>query len=200
MQENETEDSVLAMSTESLRSSSEDRSDVSTQIDDNEIGMLKSRIEQLKKDSEKLKQQIDEAKFSVELIKTSDKLTRFYTGLPTWAAFVHILNFISPHVIQGRTLSKEDELFLVLVKLQFNLLDEDLAGRFHISASSVSRIFQKWIDVMYFRLQFLIIWPTREVLHHNMPQVFKELYPRCRCIIDCSEIFIERPTSFKARA
>ena len=31
-------------------------------------------------------------------------------------------------------------------------------------------------------------------------QVFKELYPHTRCIIDCSEIFIERPCSFTARA
>lgn len=33
-----------------------------------------------------------------------------------------------------------------------------------------------------------------------MPQVFKDLYPRTRCIIDCSEIFIERPLSYQARA
>ena len=33
-----------------------------------------------------------------------------------------------------------------------------------------------------------------------MPQIFKDLYPSCRCIIDCSEIFIERPLSFQARA
>ena len=33
-----------------------------------------------------------------------------------------------------------------------------------------------------------------------MPQLFKETYPSARCIIDCSEIFIERPLSFQARA
>ena len=33
-----------------------------------------------------------------------------------------------------------------------------------------------------------------------MPTVFKETYPRCRCIIDCSEIFIETPTNFTAKA
>ena len=32
-----------------------------------------------------------------------------------------------------------------------------------------------------------------------MPPLFKELFPNCRCIIDCSEIFIEIPTSFDAR-
>ena len=33
-----------------------------------------------------------------------------------------------------------------------------------------------------------------------MPAVFKELYPNCRCIIDCSEIFIETPRNFDARS
>ena len=33
-----------------------------------------------------------------------------------------------------------------------------------------------------------------------MPPLFKELFPNCRCIIDCSEIFIEIPISFDARA
>ena len=50
------------------------------------------------------------------------------------------------------------------------------------------------------RLKFLIMWPSREILSENMPQVFKDLYPRARCIIDCSEVFTERLTSFQARA
>ena len=32
----------------------------------------------------------------------------------------------------------------------------------------------------------------------NCPGILKELYPGTRCIIDCSEIFIERPLSFQA--
>lgn len=39
-----------------------------------------------------------------------------------------------------------------------------------------------------------------EHTRHNLPQIFKDLYPRTRCIIDCSEIFIERPHGFQARA
>ena len=44
------------------------------------------------------------------------------------------------------------------------------------------------------------MWPSRESVHANMPQIFKDLYPCTRCIIDCSEIFIERPYSYQARA
>ena len=44
------------------------------------------------------------------------------------------------------------------------------------------------------------MWPSRESVRANMPQIFNDLYPRTRCIIDCSEIFIERPYSYQARA
>ena len=33
----------------------------------------------------------------------------------------------------------------------------------------------------------------------TLPEAFKKHYPKVRCIIDCSEIFIEHPTSFKVR-
>ena len=33
-----------------------------------------------------------------------------------------------------------------------------------------------------------------------MPLIYKQLYPICRCIIDCSEFFIETASNFRARA
>ena len=41
-------------------------------------------------------------------------------------------------------------------------MHEDLACRFQISLSSVSRIFHKWIDIMHKHLKFLIVWPSQE--------------------------------------
>ena len=49
-------------------------------------------------------------------------------------------------------------------------------------------------------LKFLIKWPDQETCKSNMPQIFKDLYPKARCIIDCSEIFTERPYAYQARA
>lgn len=65
-----------------------------------------------------------------------------------------------------------------------------------ISSTSVSRIFNKWIDLLYVRAK----WPSREICQQNMPVVFKELYPLCISIIDCSEIFIEMPKKYDARS
>lgn len=64
----------------------------------------------------------------------------------------------------------------------------------------VSRVIQKWLDVMYIRLKFLIKWPVREVARNNLLPLFKQLYPKCICIIDCSEIYTETPVSFVARS
>ena len=71
---------------------------------------------------------------------------------------------------------------------------QDVATRFSISLGSVSLVFQKWLDV---RLRFLISWPNREVVCQNMPRLFKELYPNCVVIIDCSEVLLRHRQSLK---
>ena len=80
----------------------------------------------------------------------------------------------------------QDEVILVLVKLRLNSPFQDLVYQWGVSIS----------DVMNERIK----WLTSDILRHNMPQVFKDTYPNAVCIIDCSEVFIERATSFEARA
>ena len=135
--------------------------------------------------------------FDVNIIEGDDKKTSFYTGLQSWAVFIHVYMFLSPHLVSQSSLS---EFFLVLVRLRLGLLQGDLADRFQISIPAVSHVFQKWLRVMYSHLNFLIKWPSREVVRNNLPLSFKELYPNCVCIIDCSEIFIQTPLSFQARS
>ena len=43
----------------------------------------------------------------------------------------------------------QDQFFLVLVRLRLALDTEDLADRFGVSPSTVSRIFITWINLMY---------------------------------------------------
>ena len=54
--------------------------------------------------------------------------------------------------------------------------------------------------MLHDKLQFLLVWPSQDTIRENMPLIFKQLYPRCRCIIDCSEIFIETPSCYRVRA
>ena len=58
---------------------------------------------------------------------------------------------------------------LVLMKLQLNLGDQDLAFWFGVNQSTISRCISKWVDVMYVCLQPLIKWPERDHLMKTMP-------------------------------
>ena len=86
------------------------------------------------------------------------------------------------------------------MRLRLNLRGEDLSYRFHVSETTVSEILHRMIAVMHTCLKFLIQWPTKEVCQSNLPSIFRSLYSQTCCIIDCSEIFIERPYSYQARA
>ena len=57
------------------------------------------------------------------------------------------------------------------------------------------------IDVMHVRMTPLIVWPSRDALRKTMPMPFRKYFgTKCAVIIDCFEIFIDRPTNLKARA
>ena len=50
-------------------------------------------------------------------------------------------------------------------------------------------------------LQNLILWPDRDVLQKTMPEYFRSSFgTKVAVIIDCSEVFIERPSNLKTRA
>lgn len=46
----------------------------------------------------------------------------------------------------------------------------------------------------------LISWPTRENLRCTIPLIFRDSFLNCVCIIDCFEIFCQRPIKIKERA
>ena len=139
--------------------------------------------------------------FTSELLSGNDDGLKFYTGLPSWKVFNHLVSFLSACYPNLKTkLSPADGILLTLMRLRLNLRIEDLSYHFGIGISTSNDVFHRWIDIMHFHLKFLIKWPTQETCRSNMPQIFKALYPRTRCIIDCSEIFIERPYSYQARA
>ena len=86
------------------------------------------------------------------------------------------------------------------MRLRLNLCGQDLGYRFKVHASTISRTFEFVIGLLYAKLKPLIIWPTRDVLKKTMPMVFRKHCPRCVVIIDCFEIFVDRPTDLLARA
>lgn len=84
------------------------------------------------------------------------------------------------------------------MKIKLNCPFQDLAYRSGISVSTVS---DRWINVLSTRLQFLILCPQREELMKTMPLVFKQNFGnKVAVIIDCFEMYMERPSSLIVRA
>ena len=139
-----------------------------------------------------------------DIIRNNDSATHFYTGLPTWGLFEFLLSHLTVHYDPFNSahlkITPANGLLMLFMRLRLNALLEDLSYRFGIGVTTVCTVIQKWIDIMHIQLQFLITWPSQEVARANMPRIFRDLYPCARCIIDCSEIFIERPTAYQARA
>lgn len=157
----------------------------------------------------------------LEHVIASDANFKFYTSFQNYATFKAFFDYLQPacnslmyvgsnntelsseaQSKHGRTrsLSPEQELFMVLVRLRCGLLEVDNANRFGLSQSQVSRIWTTWLSFLYHRLRALPIWPSHEYIQQTMPSCFKENYPKTRVIIDCTEIYIEMPTSFRSQS
>ncbi len=194
---------------------------------ENENSKLRTENEQLKGENsllhDKLTKQNSCNAFSVENFKEDDKLFKFYTGLPDYKTFKAVFRSFGPAVNKlvyhdsgtnpgklvtpeynkrgpKRTLTPEQEFFLVLVRLRLGLLIEDLANRASISVQHVSRICITWFDFLHNILRMLPVWPTRACIDETMPKCFRETYPTTRVVIDCTEIFIEKACSVRSQS
>ena len=132
----------------------------------------------------------------------SDAKVRFYTGLPSYEVLMVVFEHVSSHVSrQTQNLSRFQEFVMVLIKLRLDVSLQDLAYRFVVSVTTVSRIFSYWMVVMDVRLKFMISWPEREQLWQIMPMCFQYAFgKKVTVVIDCFEVFIERPSNLLARA
>ena len=160
---------------------------------------LNIEISELKKENDALKSQ-QVPRQVVPL--TDDSTVKYYTALPSASVLNAIFNLAVVGIKRDDrfVLPLFDQFALTLMKLRLNLGEEDLAHRFHISQSSVSKYFHIWIDQLFVKLSFLIMWPEREILKKTMPVDFRRNFRACAVIIDCFEVFLERPMNLKARA
>jgi len=140
--------------------------------------------------------------FDVNDFMNDDERVKYYTGLPNFKVLQLVFDFCHKHVPRGKSLGQFQEFMVVLAKLRLNLGLQDIAYRCNIHVGTVSRILRKWISVMSTRLTpCCIIWPERDDLRQTMPLCFKQSFgSKVAVIIDCFEIFVERPSNLMARA
>ena len=85
------------------------------------------------------------------------------------------------------------------MKLKLGLLHTDLAYRFSLSLSNVSRIYKSWITILSEEPEIFLVWLERNALRRNLPESFGNS-KNCVSVSDCFEVFIERPFDLTARA
>lgn len=109
--------------------------------------------------------------FNEDYFRNSDDKVKFYTGLPCYGVLNYVYELLAPSVSRrSQTLSKFQELVMVLMKLRLDVPLQDLAYRFgDISVPTVSRTFRTWLMVMDTRLSPYVHWRGRESLIRTMP-------------------------------
>ena len=183
---------------------------------------LIEKMKQLERERElrkELESMFQQSLFNIDNIKNNSKLLRFYTGFQNYKVFSIVLSFLGRDAASKlvynnteqndaqkrekagpkRTLSVEEEFFLVLCRYKVGLLEEDLAARFRISQSLVSQIIVTWTKFMYYRLKELDIFLDRQIIELHKPACFKNKYKGTTVIIDATEIYTEKPSNPEAQ-
>eukprot|EP00794_Sanderia_malayensis_P004476 gene4476-biopygen3643 len=191
---------------------------------------LQQKIEELSSKVSELNSELAIAKkalFSIDKLKGNDQAVKFYTGFPNFTSLQQVFNYLAPKLKDmsywrgsksqepstekparpnvyeksgpKRKLSHFEEFIMVLMRLKVGLFVNDLADRFGISSGYVSKVFTTWINFLFHELPLLFPFPSQENVRRLMPEEFK-MYPTTRIIIDCTEIFIEVPSSMKAQS
>ncbi|KAK7461581.1 hypothetical protein BaRGS_00038666 [Batillaria attramentaria] len=124
-----------------------------------------------------------------------------YAGIPhhTFGEIVKAMESVAKEEKVPFTMPVADQILMTLMKLRLNLLLEDLARRFSVSVSQVSKVNTFWIRKLSAELGKLIYWLPRETIRATMPECFKSKYPRTTCIIDCAETIMQKAQNLDSR-
>ena len=87
-----------------------------------------------------------------------------------------------------------DELFLFLNYLALGSKQRDLADRYGVHQSTVSRVITSWSNFLYAVLGSVRIWIPQEQIQEYLPADFKD-YPDTTVILDCTELRCQCPSS-----
>ena len=128
----------------------------------------------------------------------TDALSVLYTGL-TRPAFHFLATNLLPFYNGSFQLDPIDQFLMTLMKLKLNFLQEYLAEKFSVHQSSVRIIVAHWIDLMDAHMSNYIPWLPKKTIVETMPPCFKEHYPGTTCIINSSEISLQKPQSLHSR-
>lgn len=150
-----------------------------------------------------MRKKLNNISFSYESFEDDDIRSKFFTGLDTWnhlKIFYENIQSDLPSSNSKCSLTKWQSFILTLMKLRLNHSFKDLAYRFDIGEKTASRIFYSYLRAIYYAVGE-IEWPENEAIRDSMPKSFKKSYGNSVvAIIDCFEIFTEKPADLEISA
>lgn len=107
-------------------------------------------------------------KFYTGMCVCSDGTLCFIGLVEDWCVFEALLDLVEDDLPSGDKLCKYSKLVICLLKLRLNLFNEDIAHRFDVSPSTVSRTFHDVLDVLFVKTRCFIKWPDRDALRKTI--------------------------------
>lgn len=87
----------------------------------------------------------------------------------------------------------ERDIVLILRKIRRNEEFKTLSHYFEISERYTALIFSKNLKKMSDALQSFIFWPETDAISFMLPLAFIQKFKKVQSIIDCFEVYIEKP-------
>ena len=153
---------------------------------------------------------------TLDYVKDNSSLFQYYTGLPSFAVFQILYNYLydktrdmqyvstagQQHNTERfvtkpgpkRTLSLMEEMFATLVRLRLGLPSQHCAHLFGISESTYSVIFNTWVIVLANELELICCMPSTDITLETKAHCF-DRFPMTRIVLDCTELFAQTPST-----
>ena len=210
-----TPDSIPADSVMTPESSTDHDYNAAPRLSEDLLQACNKRIEELENQLEREKQ----SRFFLERFSNDNSSIIFFTGFKDYATLMAVFSALQPtattmvrwsqvqrfngrqtqnvacSVFRDESVALVDQFFMFLCRVRQGFFEQDLALRFNISQSTVSRILITWANYLYFMLGSLPLWSTRSANQEQMPDCFKQTYPNTRVILDATEIRVQTPSS-----
>lgn len=184
-----------------------------------EIELLKNKMLELEDENRNLKMRA----LCLQSVKENDDMFQFYTNLPNYAVFQSVSDYLKERSGDGlkywrgadttkyehfngkrmerskpgpdRKLAFEEEFFMVLVRCKTGCSSKDLAIRFGIDETLVSRVLSTWVNFLDIELKMLFEMKDDE---ENVANCYKDM-PDLKVVIDCTEQQCEKSSNLQAR-
>ena len=175
--------------------------EVQTEMSSRDIDALMGTSQKLQEKKTDLENKVSDLELDQKSFEDNDEKVKTFTGLTKYTYLLQILVLISPNLKKNVLLSPFQQLLLTLMRIRLNATVKYLSYVFKVHHSTVVRYFTDVIHILNEKFVPLVLfWPPPSEISPTLPYIFTVTFPKCISIIDCFEIFIERPSNFEAKA